>query len=434
MNTDGFGTIPKWERHGTLFYHRYGEPRPSEKLAIFDMDSTLMLTPSTLVGELVKGNKPLINKPAVPNDFILYHTNVKQMLQQEIQNGKAILICSNQSQLFLKPQLSKLIFERIRLLLEKLDIPLYIMLATQKDFYRKPACGMLEFYEKHLNGYIKIDKTQSFYVGDAAGRTWTPELRDQNVQRILALLKAEDFSDRNYVRLNGRTLEKTNANDIIAQLKPATLKAKFDVDFSDCDYKFALNNGLQFYTPEEYFAKLPKVRPTITFDPRNIGTNSVNIDVKDGMVVIVGPPAGGKTFLCDHYLPSFTRINVDDMRSRTSCIKKVTGHLKESDNVVLDGLNCTKIQRQEFITVARELHVKSTIIFLDVSTDFAIHFHRYRKLTEPKTRHKTTQDTIYRYYRKLEKPTIDEGYDKFIHITDESYPVMHDTVSKLFLP
>jgi len=39
--------------------------------------------------------------------------------------------------------------------------------ATDRGFYRKPAPNMLEFYIKN---YGTIDKSQSTYCGDAAGR------------------------------------------------------------------------------------------------------------------------------------------------------------------------------------------------------------------------------------------------------------------------
>ena len=61
---------------------------------------------------------------------------------------------------------------------------------------------MWEYFEKNLNGNIKIDKRNSFYCGDAAGRPKT---------------------------------------------------ATRPKDFTDTDLKFALNNGLPFKLPEELF-------------------------------------------------------------------------------------------------------------------------------------------------------------------------------------
>lgn len=38
------------------------------------------------------------------------------------------------------------------------------------DLYRKPAAGMWKFLQDELNGGVVIDKSGSFFVGDAAGR------------------------------------------------------------------------------------------------------------------------------------------------------------------------------------------------------------------------------------------------------------------------
>ncbi|GFE55317.1 polynucleotide kinase 3-phosphatase [Babesia ovis] len=443
-----FHTVPpQWKQHGTVLYQRYGNPKPSDKLAIFDMDSTLMLTPSTIVGELVKGNRPWVNKPAVPNDFIIYNPNVREILLEEIENGKAIVVCSNQSQLFDKPAVTNLIFARIQLLLEKLDIPLYIILAFKRDLCRKPCRGMLDFYENHLNGAIKVNRKDSFYVGDAAGRRWTKELLDANCERVLALLKAEDFSDRAYMHKDGTKYERSDANAIIANTKASAIRSKFEVDFSDCDHKFALNNGLQYYTPEDYFAKLPRMELTVTFDPKNIGTNPATIDISDGMVILVGPPAGGKTFLCEHYLKSFTRISDDDLKSHDACLKLAYRHLQSKASIVIDNTNTTVKDREELIAISRKFGVKCTILFLDVSMDFALHFHRYRKVRIKCTlkfnslkimkiagKCVVPQDTIHRYFKLLEPPTESEGFDQVITLTDDTFPVKHTDITQLHLP
>ncbi|EDO05667.1 Polynucleotide kinase 3 phosphatase family protein [Babesia bovis T2Bo] len=425
---------PQWRQHGTILYQRYGDPKPSDRLAMFDMDNTLMLTPSTIIGELVKGNKPWINKPAVANDLILYNPNVREMLLEEISNGRSIVVCSNQSQLFDRPEVSRLIFDRIQILLEKLDVPLYIMLAFKRDLCRKPTCGMLEFYETHLNDSIKVNRADSFYVGDAAGRRWPKEVLDANSERILALLKAEDFSDRCYMNKIGSKYRRVDANAIIANTAASSINSKFEVDFSDCDYKFALNNGLQFYTPEGYFAKLPRIELTLDFDPKLIGKSPIDIDIRDGLVILVGPPSCGKTFLCEKHLQDFIRISDSAYKSAEACLDEASKCLQRKDKVVIDSCNALESDREPYISLARNHGVKCTVIYLDVSSDFAIHFHRYRKIMKLSPQRLPSLDSIYRYYKRLEPPKESEGFDRMIHITDDTFPVEHNEVSKLHLP
>jgi bifunctional polynucleotide phosphatase/kinase len=73
--------------------------------------------------------------------------------------------------------------------------------STHNDEYKKPNTKIWEYFVSKLNGGLEIDET-TFYCGDAAGR-------------------------------------------------PAAEGKK--KDFSDTDLKFALNNKLKFFTPEELF-------------------------------------------------------------------------------------------------------------------------------------------------------------------------------------
>jgi bifunctional polynucleotide phosphatase/kinase len=74
-----------------------------------------------------------------------------------------------------------------------------VFIATSDDEYRKPGIKMWDVLERNNDG-IKIDKSKSFFCGDAAGRK------------------------------NGKIK-----------------------DFSDSDLKFALNVGIEFKTPENHF-------------------------------------------------------------------------------------------------------------------------------------------------------------------------------------
>ena len=44
------------------------------------------------------------------------------------------------------------------------------MVSTAYDSFRKPNTGMWDFVCKSCNGEVKVDKSSSFFVGDAAGR------------------------------------------------------------------------------------------------------------------------------------------------------------------------------------------------------------------------------------------------------------------------
>lgn len=74
-------------QHRTVLYRSYKDPKPSTSFAIYDMDNTLMITPSYFVEELKKGVQIQISKPLIPNDFVLFAPNVKEKLHYELNQG-----------------------------------------------------------------------------------------------------------------------------------------------------------------------------------------------------------------------------------------------------------------------------------------------------------------------------------------------------------
>jgi bifunctional polynucleotide phosphatase/kinase len=83
------------------------------------------------------------------------------------------------------------------------DCPVAALFATHEDHYRKPATGMWDYFSENLNDGIEISLTDSYYVGDAAGRD----------------------------KGNGRTTK----------------------DHGYGDRGFAVNVGVAFFTPEMFF-------------------------------------------------------------------------------------------------------------------------------------------------------------------------------------
>lgn len=94
--------------------------------------------------------------------------------------------------------------------------------------------------------------------------------------------------------------------------RPDNWKSGYTKDFASTDRKFAINIGIKFYTPEEFFlGEAPAIFDLGPFDPKgllevssasNSWLDSSKIVGEKHLVIFVGPPAAGKTkFFKDHF-------------------------------------------------------------------------------------------------------------------------------------
>ena len=115
-----------------------------EKVAAFDYDHTL-----------VKPKKGTFSLNI--DDWIWLRNNVPSVVTNLYNNGYAIVIFTNQSKAFK--------IEQIKNVLLTLNIPIRVYVG-QSNECRKPNTFMWDLFCKN----VYIDKTQSFFVGDAIGR------------------------------------------------------------------------------------------------------------------------------------------------------------------------------------------------------------------------------------------------------------------------
>lgn len=111
-----------------------------------------------------------------------WDATVPAALRKADEDGYQVIIFSNQGGVNLKgdPKMLKPDTKRlgqwkakVTSILINLDINITLYAATEKDEYRKPRPGMwreaLEHFDLDAPG--EVDLQESFYVGDAAGRT-----------------------------------------------------------------------------------------------------------------------------------------------------------------------------------------------------------------------------------------------------------------------
>lgn len=116
---------------------------------------------------------------------------------------------------------------------------------------------------------------------------------------------------------------------------------------------YAENCGLPFYTPESLFTcatllpATPYPHVTPAFDPATL-RNRLQEDIgalvrpKDSLpelVLLVGPPASGKSSLCETYYRDYERVSQDVLKTLRKCQLKAIGALKMKKSVVVDNTN-----------------------------------------------------------------------------------------------
>jgi len=116
-----------------------------KKMASFDYDWTLVCP---------KDGKTF---PSNVDDWEWLYPNIPDKIKQYYEDGYMIVIFTNQSKSWKH--------EQIQRVANTLEIPLYIVVATDRGHY-KPNTIMFD----HLFGEYEIDKETSFFVGDALGR------------------------------------------------------------------------------------------------------------------------------------------------------------------------------------------------------------------------------------------------------------------------
>lgn len=130
----------------------------SNKIAGFDLDNTIISTKSGKVF------------PVDKDDWKIKYTNVIPNLKKLYKKNYSIIIFTNQNGIGKNISLQDFI-DKCENILQYIDLPItfYISLKSNNKKFRKPNTGMLEY---HHSKY-KIDKNNSFYVGDAWSKRYS---------------------------------------------------------------------------------------------------------------------------------------------------------------------------------------------------------------------------------------------------------------------
>ncbi|CAM9401545.1 unnamed protein product [Ascophyllum nodosum] len=373
------GTGGKWEEplKGAVLRWVPDTARVSTHILAFDMDETLIKT---------KSGKRFGDGGG---DWQLMYGNIPSALKAWYQRGYKVAIISNQLGVG-KGKVDKRSLQlKVEAIVKALKVPVEVYLACQDDYYRKPRPGCWELLSRVNNGSLDVLAEACLYVGDAAGRP-----------------------------------------------KEGTRKK----DFSAGDLKLAINVQVPFQTPEQFFMgstqRLHRDRSLalLGFDPSTLrggGERSTppsknasslsELENSSGpeMVVLVGPPAAGKSRLCSDRLPGHFRVNQDELSSLARCRKVAKEHLEKGDRVVIDATNPGRQTRSGWIALAREHGATARCIFLETPKEVCFHLNAFRGCnpwSPEKERRKVPDVVIHTWFKALEPVDSKEGFGDVIRV------------------
>ncbi|KAG6541792.1 hypothetical protein Mapa_016805 [Marchantia paleacea] len=169
-----------WKSYSTLLVYEADNLRPSEKIAAFDFDGTLVDTN--------------VKRPGADAWKLLY-PNVPEKLAFFHHEGYKLVIFTNESNIdrFTNKRQAAIDSKlgRLKGLMEISNVPMQVFIACGKsntgDSFRKPAIGMWQILEHYFNEGRRVDRERSFYVGDAAGRQGDHSAADSEFAEALGL-------------------------------------------------------------------------------------------------------------------------------------------------------------------------------------------------------------------------------------------------------
>lgn len=333
-----------------------GNPRGQkpQQVAAFDLDGTLIKP--TGKGKFIEG----------VDDWTWLYESVRGVLQDFARNGFLIAIFSNQNGV----EKNKLSIEVLQARLQNVvglindwGCSAIAFAAMYDDENRKPSPRMWDMMCGHYGVSSKI-AAKSFFCGDAAGRLAT------------------------------RSSKK---------------------DFSCSDRMFAYNAGLAFVTPEELFLDTPVSANFTWYDPEALFSEntkgsyaSIGPRNQQEVVVLVGPPASGKSSLAAKFVEAgYVHVSRDLQGSSSKCQTLLQTALSQGRSVIIDNTNPKVSDR----TVALVGGIIVRCAWLNISKQLAFHLNSARVLDQRQGASKKVPDVaMHTYFKHLEPPTIAEGF------------------------
>eukprot|EP00271_Cylindrocystis_brebissonii_P003703 TRINITY_DN14962_c0_g1_i1.p1 TRINITY_DN14962_c0_g1~~TRINITY_DN14962_c0_g1_i1.p1 ORF type:complete len:401 (-),score=78.26 TRINITY_DN14962_c0_g1_i1:585-1787(-) len=177
----GAALSPGWTSfHSVILKEKDDGLEHGARIAAFDFDGCLVNTD--------------VRRPGA-HAWSLMYDSVPAKLKEFHEQKFKIVIFTNESNIdrFVKARQKAVDSKCGRLdgLRSEVGVPFQVFIACGKggegDTCRKPAAGMWDLLERHFNGGVAIDKSSSFFVGDAAGRPKDHSAADKDFAKAVGI-------------------------------------------------------------------------------------------------------------------------------------------------------------------------------------------------------------------------------------------------------
>ena len=156
---DGRGGEWRKLAEGRLYVRFVEGDRGRSKIAAFDIDGTIITTQSGRVF------------PKDEHDWRIIYPEVPGKLKKLIEEGYKLVLVTNQAGIAKGKLTIKQFSGKVVRILARLGVNAMVFVSTaETGYYRKPRPGIWEWLETSGNSGVRVDRAESFYCGDAAGR------------------------------------------------------------------------------------------------------------------------------------------------------------------------------------------------------------------------------------------------------------------------
>lgn len=298
------------------------------KMAGFDYDWTLVRPKNEL------------SFPKDENDWEWLYTKIPSVLEQLYKDGYMIVLFTNQSK--------KWKHNHIKNAITTLKFPVIVVIATEKDEY-KPNIEMFNTVTKDIFKKQKIDKDNSFFVGDALGRK---------------------------------------------------------TDHSDCDKEFADNMGVKCYSPEEYFKPYENVAvPNISVPDAKEVIIMIGYPGSGKTICSKNIIKNNKNYI--HIEKDIFKTYSKMKKEATKYMNSVTVPY----SIIFDGTFSSKKNRKEVVDFVKKINTNLATPYqircIHVNTSYHEAYNRNMSRTEEKQVPKIAFNVYKKYF---EKPDSSEGF------------------------